>query len=65
MGNYQPAVPYWAADWGINPATTCQNVQSLFAGLPNGPVQMVQYSSPTTPSPTGGMNTAFDDDYAC
>ena len=65
VGNYQPPVPYWAADWGINPATTCQNVKSLFGGLPDGPVQMVQYSSPSTTLADGGMDTAFDDDYAC
>jgi hypothetical protein len=65
VGNYQPAVPYWAADWGIDPAVTCGNVKSKFAGLPNGPVQIVQYSSPSTPLPLGGMSTIYDNDYAC
>jgi hypothetical protein len=64
-GNYSPPAPYWAADWGIDPATTCQNVKSKFSGLPSGPVQMVQYSSPSVPTPFGGMDTNFDNDYAC
>jgi hypothetical protein len=63
--DYSPAVPYWAADWDIAPATTCANVQSIYHGLPRGPVQIVQYSSPSYPYPAGGMSTAFDDDYAC
>ena len=63
--DYSPAVPYWAADWDINPAATCRNVHSLYAGLPRGPVQIVQYSSPSFPYPAGGMSTAFDDDYGC
>ena len=62
---YSPAVPYWAADWEISPAVTCRNVHSLYSGLPSGPVQIVQYSSPSAPYPAGGMNTAYDDDYAC
>ncbi|HEX3981235.1 MAG TPA: hypothetical protein VHW93_08425, partial [Acidimicrobiales bacterium] len=65
VGSYSPAVPYWAADWGLNPATTCQNVKTLYSGLPAGPVQMVQYSSPSTVTPFGGMDTAYDNDYAC
>ncbi len=65
VGNYAPSAPYWAADWGINPATTCQNVKSLYAGLPKGPVQIVQYSSPSAVTPYGGMNTTYDNDYAC
>jgi hypothetical protein len=65
--SYQPAVPYWAASWGVDPATTCANVRSQFssARLPTGPVQLVQYSSPSTPTPRGGMSTTYDDDYAC
>jgi hypothetical protein len=54
VGDYQPPVPYWAADWGIDPATTCQNIRSLYPVLPAGPVQIVQYASNT-----------YDDDYAC
>jgi hypothetical protein len=63
--DYSPAVPYWAADWDINPATTCGNVHSIYSGLPSGPVQIVQYSSPSFPYADGGMSTAFDDDYGC
>ena len=68
--DYQPAVPYWAADWGINPATTCQNVHTNYRSLPSGPVAMVQYSSgsPTTPTSqysAGGLTPNFDNDYAC
>ena len=64
---YAPEVPYWAASWGLNPATTCTTVRSQFSSsnLPKGPVQIVQYSSPSVPTPYGGLNTAFDDDYAC
>ena len=65
VGNYQPAVPYWAADWGIAPSITCANVHSLFAGLPTGPVQIVQYSSPSAPLALGGMDVSYDNDYAC
>jgi hypothetical protein len=65
VGDYQPAVPYWAADWGIDPATTCDNVHSLYSGLPTGPVEMVQYSSPSAVLPLGGLNLSYDDDYAC
>ena len=65
VGNYQPAVPYWAADWGIDPATTCSNIRSIHSGLPTGPVQIIQYSSPSTPLPLGGMSLAYDDNYAC
>ncbi len=65
VGNYQPAVPYWAADWGIDPAVTCGNIHTRWPGLPTGPVQIVQYSSPSSVFPLGGMDTAFDNDYAC
>jgi hypothetical protein len=65
VGRYAPAVPYWAADWDISPATTCRNVHSMYSGLPSGPVQIVQYSSPSSAFSAGGMSTAFDDDYAC
>ncbi len=66
-GGYQPKVPYWAADWAVDPGTTCASVTSQFPGLPTGPVQIVQYSSPSPGSsfPLGGMSTLFDDDYAC
>jgi hypothetical protein len=67
VGDFQPAVPYWAASWDVDPPTTCASVRSLFPGalLPSGPVQLVQYSSPSSPYSSGGMDTAFDDDYAC
>jgi hypothetical protein len=67
VGNYQPAAPYWAAYWGVDPAITCTNIRSKFsyAKLPTGPVQIVQYSSPTTPLSLGGMSLLYDDDYAC
>ncbi len=67
VGGYQPAVAYWAASWGVDPASTCGSVRSQFptARLPSGPVQIVQYSSPSTQLPLGGMDTAFDNDYAC
>ncbi len=52
--NYQPQVPYWAADYGPPPAQTCTDVQDLWSGLPSGPVEIVQYASNT-----------YDDDYAC
>ncbi len=67
MGSYQPAVAYWAASWGIDPAVTCANIRSQFpdALLPSGPIQIVQYSSPSTQLALGGMDTAFDNDYAC
>jgi hypothetical protein len=53
-GDYQPDVPYWVADWGPDPATTCTDIHSLYGDLPAGPVQIVQYASNT-----------YDDDYAC
>jgi hypothetical protein len=67
VGDYQPAVPYWAASWEVDPAVTCSQVRSQFssAKLPTGPVQLVQYSSPSYPASYGGMSTAYDDDYAC
>ncbi len=66
VGDYQPAVPYWAADWGILPTTTCGNVNSQYSGLPTGPVQIVQYSSPSEQLELGGLDAAgFDNDYAC
>jgi hypothetical protein len=68
VGNYQPAVPYWAAWWHqSDPAGQCTSVRSQFpyAKLPTGPVQMVQYSAPSFSYVAGGLSTAFDDDYAC
>ena len=67
VGPYQPAVAYWAASWGVDPATTCQQIRTQFAQakLPTGPVQVVQFGSPSTPLARGGLSTAFDNDYAC
>ena len=65
VGSYAPPVPFWVADWGIAPQVTCQNVHSIYRGLPTGPVAMVQYSSPSYPLSLGGMDLRFDDDYAC
>jgi len=59
VGGYTPAVPYWAADWGPSPAATCGDIHSKWAGLPTGPVEIVQYG-------IGVVNgTEYDEDYAC
>ena len=60
VGNYQPSVPYWMADWlstpsGPNSCADVQNQQSKHM-LPTGPVEIVQYSN--------NVNGA-DGDYAC
>ena len=65
VGNWSPSLPYWAADWGLDPSATCTNIHSHYGILPSGPLQVVQYSSPSAPTPFGGMDTNFDDDYAC
>jgi hypothetical protein len=65
VGTYQPAVPYWVADWQVPPATACQDVHTTYRDVPAGPVVMVQYSSPSYPYAASGTSTAFDDDYAC
>ena len=65
VGTYQPSAPYWAADWELNPATTCVDIHTKYGDLPSGPVALVQYSSPSAPYPAGGMTTTFDNDYAC
>ena len=65
VGHYRPAVPYWAADWGLPPTATCGTVQSTYPGLPTGPVQIVQYSAPSSPFALGGLDTTYDNDYAC
>ena len=60
-------VPYWAADWASQPGNSVQpSVRANYADVPSGPVAMVQYSStPSYPYAAGGMDTAFDNDYAC
>jgi hypothetical protein len=60
VGNYQPSVPYWMADW-LSPPNgpgTCAAVAGWQAKeqLPTGPVDFVQYSD--------NVNGA-DGDYAC
>jgi len=60
VGNYQPSVPYWMADW-LNPPSgpgTCAAVAGWEAQeqLPTGPVEIVQYSDNINGS---------DGDYAC
>jgi hypothetical protein len=60
VGNFQPAVPYWMADWLSPPSGpgTCATVPTWRAKeqLPTGPVEIVQYSN--------NVNGA-DGDYAC
>ena len=60
VGNYQPSVPYWMADWLTPPSgpSTCAAVAGWQAKeqLPTGPVEFVQYSD--------NINGA-DGDYAC
>jgi hypothetical protein len=56
VGPYQPAVPYWMADWvGTGPGA-CADVAHWRSTkqLPTGPVELVQYQS-----------NQFDEDYAC
>jgi hypothetical protein len=60
VGDYQPSVPYWMADW-LNPPSgpsTCAAVTGWQAQeqLPTGPVDFVQYSDNTN---------GADGDYAC
>ena len=59
VGNYQPDVPYWMADYLPSPSGpgSCADItrwQSTGAQLPTGPLEVVQYDS-----------TQYDDDYAC
>ncbi len=59
VGNYQPDVPYWMADYLPSPSGpgSCGDItrwQSMGARLPTGPLEVVQYDS-----------TQYDDDYAC
>jgi hypothetical protein len=60
VGNYQPAVPYWMANWLSPPSGpgTCATVPSWQAKeqLPTGPVEIVQY---------GDNINGADGDYAC
>jgi len=63
VGSYQPPVPYWAASWGIAPATTCANVHTRYPILPRGPVVVVQYDVSPVTTPIGPVT--YDKDYAC
>ena len=60
VGNYQPSVPYWMADWLTPPSgpATCAAVSGWQSKeqLPTGPVEFVQYSDNTN---------GADGDYAC
>ena len=59
VGNYQPDVPYWMADY-LSPASgpaSCADIgrwQSMGKLLPSGPLEVVQYDS-----------QQYDMDYAC
>jgi hypothetical protein len=59
VGNYQPDVPYWMADYLSNPSGpgSCADItrwQNMGKLLPSGPLEIVQYNSQT-----------YDEDYAC
>ncbi|HWD56234.1 MAG TPA: hypothetical protein VG346_13995 [Acidimicrobiales bacterium] len=58
VGNYQPDVPYWMADYLSSPSGpgSCADYPNWAAKerLPTGPLQIVQYNS-----------AQFDEDYAC
>ncbi len=60
VGDYQPSVPYWMADWLSPPSGpgTCGTVPTWEAQeqLPTGPVEIVQY---------GDDVDGADGDYAC
>ena len=59
VGNYQPDVPYWMADYLSPPSgpSSCADIgrwQSMGKQLPSGPLEIVQYDS-----------EQYDMDYAC
>ncbi len=59
VGNYQPDVPYWMADYLPSPSGpgSCAdkaNWVNRGAQLPTGPLVLVQYNS-----------QQYDEDYAC
>jgi hypothetical protein len=66
VGNYQPSVPFWMADWLSPPSgpNSCADIAKWIAKpgvfLPTGPLEVVQFGSPST-DPT----TNYDEDYAC
>jgi hypothetical protein len=56
VGNYQPLVPYWMADWTGSGPQSCADYARFAAAdrLPSGPLEIVQYAS-----------NEYDQDYAC
>ncbi len=60
VGKYQPAVPYWMADYLASPSGpgSCADAANQKSNpnvlLPTGPVEIVQYNS-----------AQYDEDYAC
>ena len=56
VGDYQPLVPYWMADWTGSGPQSCANYARFAAAnrLPAGPLEIVQYAS-----------NEYDQDYAC
>ena len=65
-GTFRPSIPLWAADWAkAAPATVCLEVRTAHPDLPSGPLDLVQYSSPTYSYAAGDLTTRFDNDYAC
>jgi ribosomal protein L24E len=64
VGDYQPSVPYWMADWLTPPSgpSSCADAAKQEAAnmLPNGPVEVVQYNSPSN-----DPSISYDEDYAC
>jgi hypothetical protein len=71
VGDFQPAVPYWAADWLQPPSGpgSCADIPNQIAAhayqLPTGPVEIVQYNAPGDNVGTESTNTNYDEDYAC
>jgi len=61
VGNYQPQVPYWMADWTGSGPTSCSQYASFASAhkLPTG-ISIVQYDSPSFDS-----SLSYDEDYAC
>jgi GH25 family lysozyme M1 (1,4-beta-N-acetylmuramidase) len=59
VGNYQPDVPYWMADWLSPPSGpgSCSDYYTHWQSaehLPTGPLEVVQFAS-----------AQYDEDYAC
>jgi hypothetical protein len=63
VGDYQPDVPYWMADWTGSGPTSCSQGASFASSnqLPTGPLQVVQYDS----GPSFDPSINYDEDYAC